>query len=146
MPLTAAVVTAWLDVTEGVNARIQGQEWLDFDRRCRACLGGLCVGPEWQEMFRWHGMFVHSLARGTNRRGALDLKFCDKCISLQWQLCLCQNGHTKKIFTFLGPIYTWRRICRRSLDEVATNSRRSLSEVFLAKKLLRDFVDEEFLI
>ena len=30
----------------------------------------------------------------------------------------------------LGPIYTWRRICRRSLDEVSTNSRRSLSEGF----------------
>ena len=36
----------------------------------------------------------------------------------------CQRG--------LGPIYTWRRICQRILNEVSTNSRRILDEEFFA--------------
>ena len=41
----------------------------------------------------------------------------------------------------LGPIYTWRRICRQSVDG-------SLSEgfFFAGEVFRRDFVDEEFLI
>ena len=54
-----------------------------------------------------------------------------------WAISIDLDFFVDKIY--LGPIYTWRKICRRSLDEVSTKSQR---RIFLR----RYFVDKEFLI
>ena len=73
------------------------------------------------------------------------LKKC-RIIQIEIKITLLEIRYRTQLvinyFLTLGPIYTWRRICQRILNEVSTNSQRILNKEFFFACEEFFFVDE----